>query len=291
MFGGRLTEGRARPQSTAGSTTVGFAIFIVGWIFNTVVGGFGFPFSANVFYGNNGELYYALFLLLPWNAFSKGMRDLGRATPTPDSPGLAWSERDSYCRNPRRDGAPLFDPDRYINNNCVLSLGEVYGYLACLWLGYFVLAIYFDQVIADKNGVKRSPLFFLNPNYWRGGVPSLRFLPADGAEDGAPPAHVVGDEDVEAEWRKMQARLRQVRQAGALPEDLDGKFALQVRVPPASLSPTRPGPLHLLLPAAGGGANTPATTVTTPRRRSSTACRSSSAHPCGCGATSGASAR
>ena len=87
---------------------MGFAIFIVGWIFNTVVGGFGFPFSANVFYGNNGELYYALFLLLPWNPFSKGMRDLGRATPTPDSPGLAWSERDSYCRNPRRDGAPIF---------------------------------------------------------------------------------------------------------------------------------------------------------------------------------------
>ena len=92
--------------------------------------------------------------------------------------------------------------------------------------------------------MKRSPLFFLHPNYWRGGAPSLRFLPADGAEDGAPPAHVVGDEDVEAEWRKMQARLRQVRQAGTLPEDLDGKFALQVRAPcfpfPDAAAPAAP---------------------------------------------------
>ena len=63
----------------------------------------------------------------------------------------------------------------------------------------------------------------------------------------------------------MQARLRQVRQAGALPEDLDGKFALQVRVPPRFPLPDAAGPAAPPSPpAAGGGANTPATTVTHP---------------------------
>ena len=31
---------------------------------------------------------------------------------------------------------------------------------------FFILAIYLDNVLADKNGVRRRPWYFLLPSYW-----------------------------------------------------------------------------------------------------------------------------
>lgn len=33
--------------------------------------------------------------------------------------------------------------------------------------GFMALAIYFDAVLPDANGVRRPPWFFLTPGFWR----------------------------------------------------------------------------------------------------------------------------
>ena len=41
------------------------------------------------------------------------------------------------------------------------------GLMPCLQAaGYMLLAIYFDAVLPDANGVRRPPWFFLQPGYW-----------------------------------------------------------------------------------------------------------------------------
>jgi len=33
-------------------------------------------------------------------------------------------------------------------------------------LGYFLLALYFDNIFSSNRGTSQPALFFLNPNYW-----------------------------------------------------------------------------------------------------------------------------
>lgn len=50
--------------------------------------------------------------------------------------------------------------------------------------GFMALAIYFDAVLPDANGVHRPPWFFLLPGYWRrSGVSCCRGLLAMGEDE------------------------------------------------------------------------------------------------------------
>ncbi len=71
-------------------------------------------------------------------------------------PGLRWSERSSYCQNLENADSASFNPsEQYINTSCVMSLNQIYGVLIALWCGYFLIAIYFDNIMPNEFGVRR----------------------------------------------------------------------------------------------------------------------------------------
>lgn len=80
--------------------------------------------------------------------------------PTLLPPGLRWSERKSYCQNiPVVDNQPPYNPrEQYISYECVMPLDTMYGIFVALWLGYFVLAVYFDNILPNEYGVRRCVL-------------------------------------------------------------------------------------------------------------------------------------
>ncbi|RYR08550.1 hypothetical protein Ahy_B05g076286 isoform G [Arachis hypogaea] len=45
---------------------------------------------------------------------------------------------------------------------------DIYQWLLATFVLWFVLAIYFDNIIPNASGVRKSMLYFLNPNYWMG---------------------------------------------------------------------------------------------------------------------------
>jgi len=43
----------------------------------------------------------------------------------------------------------------YVNFSCVMSLDLIYKIYIILWVGYFVLAIYFDNILPNEFNVRR----------------------------------------------------------------------------------------------------------------------------------------
>uniref|UniRef100_A0ACD5X2C7 Uncharacterized protein n=1 Tax=Avena sativa TaxID=4498 RepID=A0ACD5X2C7_AVESA len=94
-------------SKAASATTVGFAIFIIGFL-TQLVTTFGFPYS------DSYEKYYQ----------------------------TIWS---------------IFPPN-----------DDIYKWLISTFFVWFILAIYFDNIIPNVNGVRKSVFYFLTPSYWTG---------------------------------------------------------------------------------------------------------------------------
>ncbi len=64
-----------------------------------------------------------------------------------------------YCQNLNYAQQLLqpVDPNKYTDYNCVLPVSRCLDILIAEALIYFVAAIYFDNVFADENGVRRKP--------------------------------------------------------------------------------------------------------------------------------------
>ncbi|KXZ51812.1 hypothetical protein GPECTOR_11g253 [Gonium pectorale] len=201
---------------------LGFTIFIVGWIMQTVVL-FGVPYSPDYYMNNKTAIVTVIFSMLPWDLLAKGFTDLGAAT-IGANPGLKWSQRGSYCKNiPNVDEQPPFDPRvEYRNYECVMSLNTIYGALLALWGGYFLLAVYFDNIVANEFGVKKPFYYIFSPSYW---LPrfsrasnNLRAVEKQlaaaqrgqtaGRGPHPPPSPADLDEDVRAEEDKIKALLQ-----------------------------------------------------------------------------------
>ncbi|CAM6024303.1 unnamed protein product [Sphagnum balticum] len=129
------------------ATSVSYYIFIIGVISQSVTI-FGFPYS------HTFKVYLRiLWSFFPPNLLAIGLMYLGDATSTKQDPGIHWSNR-SQCS--------------YRNEDCVLTMNGIYFWLLgtfCLW---FVLAIYFDNVLPDVNGVRKPWFYFLSISYWTG---------------------------------------------------------------------------------------------------------------------------
>eukprot|EP00899_Mesostigma_viride_P019985 jgi/Mesvir1/27989/Mv20188-RA.1 len=136
-----------RKSSTA--TTVGFFVYILGFILQLVVA-FGFP------YNDQYDGYWRIIIsFIPPALLAKGLNDLGEATSVSTYGGIDWQDRDTYClRNP-----PFGD-------GCLFTLANCYRWLIGTWLGYFVAAIYLDNVMPDENGIRRPFYFCLTPRFW-----------------------------------------------------------------------------------------------------------------------------
>ncbi|PNW72975.1 hypothetical protein CHLRE_14g613950v5 [Chlamydomonas reinhardtii] len=215
---------------------LGFTIFIVGWIMQTVVL-FGVPYTPD-YYKTAGSAVTIIFSLLPWDLLAKGFQDLGAAT-VGTNPGLDWTDRSRYCQNiANPDDQPPYNPrQEYRSYECVMSLNTIYGIFIALWLGYFVLAVYFDNIVPNEFGVSKPFYYFLDPGYWfaswgrkhnslKAVERSLQQQAGGGRGFGSarlPPPIPPGqlDEDVKAEEDKIQALLQHRTGAGS------GAMALQ----------------------------------------------------------------
>jgi hypothetical protein len=134
-------------SKTSSATTVGFFFFIIGWL-TELVTAFGFPYS------HTFAVYLrALWSLFPPNLLAIGLTYLGDATSTAQDPGISWSNR-GKCS--------------YRNEDCVLTMNGIYLWLLATFFLWFVLAIYFDNVLPDVNGVRKSWFYFLSISYWTG---------------------------------------------------------------------------------------------------------------------------
>lgn len=178
-------------------------------------------------------VYPGVFSWMPWALLSKGLTDMGKATATKELPGLKWSERHSYCMDysdydlsDARNAAirsKCIVKGRYIDCDCVMPLDWVMGFNTVLFVGYFILGIYLDNVLPNENGVSRPLYYFLDPNYWfprvnsRAGVErvmngrGLKLMPGE--------TNTSTDEDVEEEEKKMTARLGQLREGDTTEHD------------------------------------------------------------------------
>ncbi|XP_012080230.1 ABC transporter A family member 2 isoform X2 [Jatropha curcas] len=139
-------------SKSSSATTVGFSVFIVGF-FTQLVTVFGFPYDIKV--SNIARYIWSLF---PPNLLAVAVDALAEATATPEDVGISWSGR-KRCAD---------DADDDAGDECVISINDVYIWLVATSFVWFVLAIYFDNIIPNANGVRKSIFYFLQPGYWTG---------------------------------------------------------------------------------------------------------------------------
>uniref|UniRef100_A0A1J3GNC3 ABC transporter A family member 2 n=1 Tax=Noccaea caerulescens TaxID=107243 RepID=A0A1J3GNC3_NOCCA len=135
-------------SKSASATTVGFFVFLVGFVTQLATSS-GFPYAKNF-----SRTIRALWSLFPPNTFSQGLQLLASATSTPQDPGISWSKRAECGPND--------------NTDCVITINDIYLWLIGTFFLWFVLALYFDNIIPNASGVRKSVFYFLNPGYWTG---------------------------------------------------------------------------------------------------------------------------
>jgi hypothetical protein len=143
----------------AGSAVpVGFVLFVVAWIFLIVIG-FGFPYSTKY-----SSVAVVAFSLLPWSLLAKGINDLAAASEARLG-GITWQSRETYCQT----SVPSPTVQAQLNfwqQDCVMSLSQIFVCLALQCAVYMLLAVYVDNVLPDVNGARKSVLYFCFPSYW-----------------------------------------------------------------------------------------------------------------------------
>eukprot|EP01018_Ginkgo_biloba_P024056 Gb_37633 [translate_table: standard] len=134
-------------SKSSSATNVGFFVYIIGFL-TQLVTTFGFPYTDS--YAKSLQTIWSLF---PPNLFSKGLDLLGTATSTDQDEGITWSSR-SKCPSEESD--------------CVITMDDIFKWLTSTFFVWFLLAIYFDNIVPDANGVRKSWFYFLKPSYWTG---------------------------------------------------------------------------------------------------------------------------
>ncbi|KAF7838425.1 ABC transporter A family member 2-like [Senna tora] len=177
-------------SKSSSATTAGFSIFIVGfvtqaWIFS------GFPYKESI-----SKSLRTVWSLFPPNPFAQALHVLSQATSTPEDDGLSWSKRGECA------------PD---DDNCVLTINDIYMWLVATFFVWFILAIYFDNIIPNASGVRKSVLYFLKPSYWMGkGGGKVREGGVCSCMGSVPPQEYIApdDEDVLEEENIVKQQTR-----------------------------------------------------------------------------------
>ncbi|XP_015883555.3 ABC transporter A family member 2 [Ziziphus jujuba] len=129
------------------STTIGFFIFIVGFVCQLVTI-FGFPYAEGM-----AKPLQAVWSLFPPNLLAEALNLLSGATATPQDTGISWSRRGECAPN---------------DTECVITINDIYYWLLGTFILWFILAIYLDNIIPNVSGVRKSVFYFLKPGYWTG---------------------------------------------------------------------------------------------------------------------------
>ncbi|KAL8042208.1 hypothetical protein ABFX02_09G035200 [Erythranthe guttata] len=190
-------------NKSSSSTTVGYSIFIIGFI-TQLVTLFGFPYSQSF-----SKTYRSVWSLFPPNLLAAGLNLLSDATSTPQDPGISWSGRMKCAPN---------------DVECVIKINDIYIWLISTAIVWFILAIYFDNILANTSGVRKSVFYFLNPGYWTGkGGNKLKEGSICSCLSSIPPLEniVPDDEDVQEEESKVKQQ--------ATEGTVDSNIAVQIR--------------------------------------------------------------
>ncbi|CAN7118414.1 unnamed protein product, partial [Brassica rapa subsp. narinosa] len=135
-------------SKSSSATTVGFLVFLISFITQTVATS-GFPYSST--HSLSRRVIWSFF---PPNTFSAGLQLLIEATSVPGSPGISWSKRD-VC-------------SKMDDTTCFLTMNKIYIWLVGTFFFWFVLAIYFENIIPNASGVRKKIFYFLKPSYRTG---------------------------------------------------------------------------------------------------------------------------
>ncbi|XP_021746248.1 ABC transporter A family member 2-like [Chenopodium quinoa] len=132
---------------SSSATNIGFYNFIIGLI-TQIVTAFGFPYSKMF-----SQTYRVLWSFYPPNLLAEGIQMLTDATSTPQDPGMSWKGRTKCSPN---------------DDECILTMNDIFIWLSGTFVMWFVLALYFDNIIPNPYGVRKSVFYFLYPGYWTG---------------------------------------------------------------------------------------------------------------------------
>ncbi|KAL6183259.1 hypothetical protein ACLB2K_044670 [Fragaria x ananassa] len=199
-------------KKSSSTTTVGFSIYTVGYVTQVA--------ADSIYTKEVSRTKRNLWSLFPPSLLSQALSILNEATSTSKKTGISWSRR-ANCKPGDED--------------CVMTINDIYVWLTATFFLWFVLAIYFDNIIPNVSGVRKSVFYFLKPGYWtrkggnkveEGGICSwIGSIP--------PPEHITpDDEDVLEEENIVKEQAKE----GTVGPNL----AVQIR----GLVKTYPGQRH-----------------------------------------------
>ncbi|XP_062116462.1 ABC transporter A family member 2-like [Humulus lupulus] len=134
-------------SNSSASPSVGFTIFIVSSV-NQLLGPIQIPYSRRI-----SKPFRVIWSLFPPNLFNKAVYLLADATSTPQDIGISWSRKAECTPN---------------DNECVITISDIYKWFVATFILWIGLAIYFDNIIPNEFGVRKSAFYFLKPQYWTG---------------------------------------------------------------------------------------------------------------------------
>ncbi|PIA35474.1 hypothetical protein AQUCO_03500083v1 [Aquilegia coerulea] len=148
------------PKASA-ANTIGFSLFI--FFAATMM-----LSSADLMYDKIPEKLRWLWFLLPSCSFGKALGDLGALETERSNVSISWSKR-TQCKQQEilQDDSPG-QASQTPPSDCYITLNSTYKFLVSTFFLWFFLAIYFDNVIPNPNGVRKSMFYFLKPGYWTG---------------------------------------------------------------------------------------------------------------------------
>ncbi|KAK7281814.1 hypothetical protein RIF29_10111 [Crotalaria pallida] len=202
-------------NKSSSATTVGFSIFIIGFL-TQIVATAGIPYAKNF-----SKTFRTLWSFFPPNPFAKALKVLSDAVATPEDHGVRWSKR-GQCPEGEDD--------------CVITINGIYKWLLATFCLWFVLALYFDNIIPNAMGVRKSIIYFLSPGYWFGkGGQKVKEGGICSCLTSAPPEEhsAPDDEDVLEEENTVKQQLAE----GVV----DAHVAVQIQ----GLSKTYPGTMNI----------------------------------------------
>ncbi|KAK4264228.1 hypothetical protein QN277_025436 [Acacia crassicarpa] len=201
-------------RKSSSATTMGFSIFIIGFL-TQLIGQNGIPYKQNA-----SKIFITVWSLFPPNPFNQALYVLSQATATPKDKGVRWSKRGECAPN---------------DDNCLITINDIYMWLLATFFLWFILAIYFDNIFPNASGVRKSVFYFLNPSYWMGKGDKVKEGGVCSCAGSVPPQEYItpDDEDVLEEENIVKQQ--------AIGDLVDPTVAVQIR----GLVKTFPGALKV----------------------------------------------
>ncbi|KAM7269434.1 hypothetical protein ACFE04_024931 [Oxalis oulophora] len=134
-------------SKSTSSTTIGFFMFIVGFVTQLIT------VTGAIYNDSISKPVQYVWSIFSPNLFSQALALLTNASASAEDDGISWSGRSKCAPN---------------DTECQITINDIYKWLLSTFVVWFVLAIYFDNIVPNASGVRKSCFYFLLPGYWIG---------------------------------------------------------------------------------------------------------------------------